>query len=63
LGCGLVRGEKLGLKSEVQQLLVLAEQADQANVPDGVDLPDEIKRRECCLSHNPAAALSRSFVT
>ena len=34
------------LKAEVQELLALAEQADQAEVPDGVDLPAEIKRRE-----------------
>jgi transposase len=34
------------LKAEVQELLALAEQADRADVPDGVSLPDEIKRRE-----------------
>jgi len=34
------------LKGEVQELLALAEQADQANIPDGVSLPEEIKRRE-----------------
>jgi transposase len=34
------------LKAEVQELLVLAEAADQSQVPDGVSLPDEIKRRE-----------------
>lgn len=34
------------LKAEVQELLVLAEAADQSEVPDGVKLPDEIKRRE-----------------
>jgi transposase len=34
------------LKSEVQELLALAEAADQSSVPDGVNLPDEIKRRE-----------------
>lgn len=34
------------LKAEVQELLSLAELADQANVPDGVSLPEEIKRRE-----------------
>lgn len=33
-------------KAEVQELLTLAEQADQANIPDGVNLPEEIKRRE-----------------
>ncbi len=34
------------LKAEVQELFTLAEQADQADVPDGVSLPEEIKRRE-----------------
>jgi len=34
------------LKAEVQELLSLAEQADQTNIPDGVSLPEEIKRRE-----------------
>jgi transposase len=34
------------LKAEVQELFSLAEQADQADVPDGVSLPEEIKRRE-----------------
>jgi transposase len=34
------------LKAEVQELLSLAEQADRADLPDGVNLPDEIKRRE-----------------
>jgi hypothetical protein len=34
------------LKAEVQQLLELAEAADQSAVPDGVDLPEEIQRRE-----------------
>ena len=34
------------LKAEVQELLALAEQADQADIPDGVSLPEEIKRRE-----------------
>lgn len=34
------------LKAEVQELLALAEQADRTDVPDGVSLPAEIKRRE-----------------
>jgi len=34
------------LKAEVQELLALAEAADQSAVPDGVSLPDEITRRE-----------------
>jgi transposase len=34
------------LKAEVQEMLALAEAADQSTVPDGVSLPEEIKRRE-----------------
>ena len=34
------------LKAEVQELLALAEQADGANTPDGMRVPDELKRRE-----------------
>jgi len=34
------------LKAEVRELLALAEAADQSSVPDGVSLPDEIRRRE-----------------
>ncbi len=43
-----VHAEKIEaqLKAEVQELLALAEAADQSEVPDGVKLPDEIKRRE-----------------
>jgi len=43
------------LKAEVQELLALAEQADRADVPDGVSLPAEIKRREDRLSAMAAA--------
>lgn len=34
------------LEPEVQEMLALAEAADQSTVPDGVSLPDEIQRRE-----------------
>lgn len=34
------------LKAEVQEMLALAEAADQSMVPEGVSLPDEIQRRE-----------------
>jgi transposase len=34
------------LQAEAQELLALAEKADQADVPDGIDLPAEIRRRE-----------------
>lgn len=37
------------LKDEVRELLALAEQTDQADVPDGVSLPAEIQRREVRL--------------
>jgi transposase len=43
------------LKAEVQELLTLAEQADRADVPDGVSLPAEIKRREDRLAAMAAA--------
>jgi transposase/IS5 family transposase len=40
--------EKLeaSLKAEVQELLKLAEATDQTPVPDGMSLPEELKRRE-----------------
>jgi transposase len=34
------------LKQEVQQLLQMAESADKAAVPDGMDIPEELARRE-----------------
>ncbi len=34
------------LKAQVQELLALAESADQADLPDGINLPEEIKRRQ-----------------
>ena len=43
------------LQSEVQQLLALAEEADGANVPDGMSLPDELKRRADRLAAIAAA--------
>jgi transposase/IS5 family transposase len=43
------------LKAEVQELFSLAEQADQTVVPDGVSLPEEIKRREDRLGALAAA--------
>lgn len=43
------------LKAEVQEMLVLAEAADQRSVPEGVDLPEEIKRREDRLAAIAAA--------
>jgi len=34
------------LRREVQQLLRLAERADEADVPDGMSIPEELERRE-----------------
>lgn len=38
------------LKREVRQLLRLAEQADAADVPDGMSIPEELERRETRLA-------------
>ena len=38
------------LKREVQQLLRLAEQADAADIPDGMSIPEELERRETRLA-------------
>jgi transposase len=46
LSYGHIEKLEVQLKAEVQELLALAEQADQADVPDGVSLPEELKRRE-----------------
>jgi transposase len=46
LSHGHIEKLEVRLKGQVQELLSLAEQADTANVPDGVKLPEEIKRRE-----------------
>lgn len=43
------------LKAEVQEMLKLAEAADKSGVPEGVSLPDEIKRREDRLAAIAAA--------
>ena len=46
LSHGHIEKLEVQLKAEVQELLALAEAADQADIPDGVSLPEEIKRRE-----------------
>ena len=38
------------LKKEVQQLLRLAEQADENDIPDGMSIPEELERRELRLA-------------
>jgi transposase len=55
LSHGHIEKLEVQLKAEVQDLFAQAESADQANVPDGVSLPDEIKRREDRLAAMAAA--------
>ena len=55
LSHGHIEKLEVQLKAEVRELFALAEQADQANVPDGVSLPEEIKRREDRLAAMAAA--------
>jgi len=43
------------LKREVQQLLRLAAQADAADIPDGMSIPEELERRELRLAAIAAA--------
>jgi transposase len=43
------------LKAEVQEMLKLAEAADRSAVPEGINLPEEIKRREDRLKAIAAA--------
>lgn len=43
------------LKAEVQEMLKLAEAADRSGVPEGIDLPAEIRRREARLAAIAAA--------
>jgi transposase len=38
------------LRREVRQLLVMAENADQADIPDGMSVPEELERRETRLA-------------
>ena len=52
---GHIEKLEVQLKAEVQDLFAQAESADQANVPDGVSLPAEIKRREDRLAAMAAA--------
>jgi transposase len=50
LSCGHAKKIEKQLKKEVQQLLRLAEQADTANIPDGMSIPEELERRELRLA-------------
>jgi transposase len=55
LSYGHIEKIETQLKAEVEERLVLAEHADRKEVPDGVILPEEIKRREDRLSALAAA--------
>ncbi|MEF8732085.1 MAG: IS1182 family transposase [Candidatus Accumulibacter meliphilus] len=55
LSHGHIEKLEVQLKAEVQELLALAEQADQADIPTGVSLPEELKRREDRLAAMAAA--------
>lgn len=55
LSYGHIEKLEAHLKAEVQELLALAEQADDANIPDGLNLPEELKRREDRLALMGAA--------
>lgn len=46
LSHGHIEKQEARLKEEVQELLALAEQSDKAGIPDGMDLPEELRRRE-----------------
>ena len=45
LSYGHIEKLEVHLKKEVQELLSLGEKADQENIPDGMNLPEELKRR------------------
>lgn len=55
LSHGHIEKLEVRFKAEVQELLALAEQADRSDIPDGVSLPEEIKRREDRLAVMAAA--------
>ncbi len=46
LSYGHIKQLEVQLQAEVKKLLALAEAADNEKIPDGLNLPDEIKRRE-----------------
>jgi transposase len=55
LSHGHIEQLEIQLKAEVASLLALAEQADQSAVPDGMNLPAEIARRQARLEAMAAA--------
>jgi transposase len=50
LSYGHIKKLEKQLEREVQQLLKLAEQADAADIPDGMSIPEELERREARLA-------------
>jgi transposase len=50
LSYGHARKIEKQLKKEVQQLLRLADRADEADIPDGMSIPEELERREVRLA-------------
>ena len=55
LSHGRIEQLEIQLKAEVESLLAMAEQADQSAVPDGMNLPEEIARRQVRLDVMAAA--------
>lgn len=55
LSWGHITKIKQQLRQEIQQLMALTEAADRKRVPDGMDAPEDIARRE-----TPLAALSEA---
>ena len=49
LSHGHIERLEIQLKAEVESLLTMAEQADRTTVPDGMNLPAEIARRQARL--------------
>lgn len=57
LSHGHIEQLEMQLKAEVETLLGMAEQADQSAVPDGMNLPEEIARRQVRLTAMAAAKI------
>ena len=55
LSHGHIEKLEVQLEAEVAELFALAEAADQSSLPDGVSLPEEIKRRQARLAAMAAA--------
>ena len=51
------------LKAEVAELMAKAEAADQADIPDGMSIPEELSRREVRLAKLAAAREAREAKT